>query len=138
MGIYFLDEYSLSHFIGGIILHRMGLPRILSYSLHILFEIFENYIYVPYFGGRCININYILPILDCKTVPDTKKNIIGDQICFMLGYEFANQISFIPKLPKNSRIFIPILPLVLSMITTNIIGKTPSYEIINKDSPSMK
>jgi len=129
MGIDYLDEYSLSHFIGGIILHRMGLPRILSYILHIFFEIFENYIYVPYFGGRCIRINYILPILDCKTISDTEKNIIGDQICFMLGYEFANQIGFFPKLPKNSWIFIPIIPLVLSMITTNIIGETPVYEI---------
>ena len=48
MGINYLDEYSLSHFVGGIILHRMNIPRLLSYGLHIIFEIFENYIYVPY------------------------------------------------------------------------------------------
>ena len=77
MGIHYLDEYSISHFIAGIILHRMNIPRLLSYGLHILFEIFENYIYVPYFGGRCIRIEYLLPIPDCKTIPDTKKNIIA-------------------------------------------------------------
>ena len=77
MGIHYLDEYSLSHFIAGIILHRTNIPRLLSYGLHIFFEIFENYIYVPYFGGRCIRIEYLLPIPDCKTIPDTTKNIIG-------------------------------------------------------------
>ena len=76
MGIDYLDEYSLSHFIAGIILHRMNIPRLLSYGLHLFFEIFENYIYVPYFGGRCIRIEYLLPIMDCKTIPDTTKNII--------------------------------------------------------------
>ena len=35
MGIHYLDEYSISHFIAGIILHRMNIPRLLSYGLHI-------------------------------------------------------------------------------------------------------
>tara|TARA_B100000963_G_C22557676_1_gene639776 strand:+ start:299 stop:712 length:414 start_codon:yes stop_codon:yes gene_type:complete len=132
MGINYLDEYSLSHFVGGIILHHMNIPRLVSYGLHIIFEIFENYIYVPYFGGRCIRIEYLLPIMDCKTVPDTTKNILGDQVCFMLGYEFSNLLKYPKlKLSKYSWILIPILPLILSMITTNIIGKTPSYEFKN-------
>ena len=131
MGKYYLDYYSFSHFIGGIILQRMGLSRIVAYSLHIFFELFENYIYVPYFKGRCISIPYILPIVDCKTKPDSLINMISDQIFFMLGFEFAKKISikYIPMLPNYFILFIPILPLILSLITTNIIGKTPKYEV---------
>lgn len=132
MGIYILDEYTLSHFIGGMILHRMNIPRLIAYILHIFFEIFENYIYVPYFGGRCINIKYILPIIDCKTVPDTTQNIISDQIFFMLGFEFSNLLKYPNlKLPKYTWILIPILPLLLSLITTNIVGYLPTYEFKN-------
>ena len=49
----------------------------------------------------------------------------------MLGFEFAKKISikYIPMLPNYFILFIPILPLILSLITTNIIGKTPKYEV---------
>ena len=131
MGIDFIDEYTLSHFLGGMIMQRMGLSRVISYSLAILYEIFENYIWVPYFGGRCIRVKYILPILDCKTKPDTIQNIVGDIFFYILGYEFAKTISnkYIPMLPKSFIYLIPIVPLLLSLITTNIIGKTPKYEV---------
>ena len=131
MGIHLLDYYSFSHFIGGMILQRMGLSRIVAYSLHVFFELLENYIYVPYFKGRCISIPYILPIVDCKTKPDTIRNMIGDQLCFMIGYEYAKliNIKYIPMLPNYFILFIPVLPLILSLITTNIIGKTPKYEV---------
>ena len=92
MGIHFFDYYSFSHFIGGMILQRMGLSRIIAYSIHIFFELLENYIYVPYFKGRCISIPYILPIVDCKTEPDSLINMISDQIFFMIGFEFARKI----------------------------------------------
>ena len=131
MGIDFFDDYSFSHVLGGGIIQRMGISRIVAYSLSIFYELLENYIWVPYFGGRCIN-HYIFPIVDCKTKADTIQNMIGDQISFMIGYEFAELIDekHIPMLPKYFRIFIPILPLLLSLITTNMIGKTPEYEII--------
>ena len=131
MGIHFFDYYSISHFIGGMILQRMDLSRVDAYSLHVFFELFENYIFVPYFGGRCISIPYILPIVDCNTKPDSLTNMISDQIFFMLGYEFAKKISikYIPMLPDYFKLSIPLLPLILSLITTNIIGKTPKYEM---------
>ena len=132
MGIDFIDEYTLSHFIGGMIMQRLGLSRAISYSLAILYEIFENYIRVPYFGGyRCIQIKYILPIPDCKTKPDTVKNIVGDIFFYILGYELAKMIStkYMPMLPKSFIYLIPIGPFLLSLITTNIIGGTPDSEL---------
>ena len=131
MGKHFFDYYSISHFIGGMILQRMDLSRVDAYSLHVFFELFENFFYVPYCKGRCISIPYILPIVDCKTKPDSLINMISDQIFFMLGYEFAKKISikYIPMLPYYFKLSIPLLPLILSLITTNIIGKTPKYEM---------
>ena len=129
MGKDLLDVYSISHFIAGIVFHQMGLTRKEAYLLHVFFELFENYIYIPYFGGRCINIKYILPIEDCKTYPDTFTNMLGDQLCFMLGYELVKKIKYIPMLPKYSIYFIPIIPTLFSLITTNILGYTPKYEI---------
>ena len=57
--------------------------------------------------------------------------MIGDQLWFMMGYEFARliNIKYIPMLPKYFIFMIPIGPLLLSLITTNIIGKTPKYEV---------
>ena len=131
MGKHFFDYFSISHFIGGMILQRMDLSRVDAYSLHVFFELFENYIFVPYFGGRCISIKHLLPITDCKTKPDSLINMISDQIFFMIGFEFAKliNIKYIPMLPNYFILFIPILPLILSLITTNIIGKTPKYEV---------
>ena len=83
MGKHFFDYYSISHFIGGMILQRMDLSRVDAYSLHVFFELFENFFYVPYCKGRCISIPYILPITDCKTKPDSLINMISDQIFFM-------------------------------------------------------
>ena len=67
MGKDFLDIYSVSHMIGGMILQRMGLSVVVANIFHVFFEFFENFIYVPYFGGRCIKLPPILPIEDCKT-----------------------------------------------------------------------
>ena len=68
----------------------------------------------------------IYNILDCKTAPDTLQNMIGDQICFMMGYEFARfiHIRYLPMFPKYAVIGLPILPLVLSLITKNLIELT--------------
>ena len=121
MGLRSIDYFSISHFVGGMILQRMGLSRITSYSLHVFHELFENIEEVVRIR-RCISIPYILPVVDCKTEPDSVVNMISDQIFFMLGFEVANIISlkYIPVLPKYSRIFIPILALILSLMTVNI------------------
>ena len=93
-------------------------------------RIFENFIYVPYFGGRCIKLPPILPIEDCKTTPDSLLNMLGDQLSFYIGYKIAEKIpeKKLPYLPSYSLIILPILPLILSLITTNIIGYLPEYE----------
>lgn len=131
MGKLFFDHYSISHLVGGMILQRMNLSFIHANLLHLFFEIFENKFYIKHFGGRCIKIKHLLPINDCKTVSDTNINIIGDQFFFIIGYLIMTKISekTVPYLPKISLLSLPFIPLILSLITTNIIGKTPKYEI---------
>ena len=130
MGKELLDVYSVSHMVGGMILQRMGLSVVVANLLHAFFEFFENFIYVPYFGGRCIKLPPILPIEDCKTNPDSILNMLGDQLSFYIGYKIAEKIpeKKLPYLPSYSLIILPILPLILSLITTNIIGYLPEYE----------
>ena len=131
MGKDFLDIYSVSHMIGGMILQRMGLSVVVANIFHVFFEFFENFIYVPYFGGRCIKLPPILPIEDCKTNPDSILNMFGDQLSFYIGYKIAEKIheKNLPYLPSYSLITLPIIPLLLSLITTNIIGYLPKYEV---------
>ena len=130
MGKDLFDVYSISHIVGRIILQRMKLTVIEANILHAFFEFFENFIYVPYFGGRCIKLPPILPIEDCKTTPDSLLNMLGDQLSFYIGYKIAEKIpeKKLPYLPSYSLIILPILPLILSLITTNIIGYLPEYE----------
>lgn len=129
MGVAFLDEYSISHLVGGIILQRMKISFIFANILHILYEIFENHIYIPYFGKRCINLKPLLPVEDCKTKPDTNINIFSDQLFFILGYLISTNISLkiIPYLPNISIIILPFISIISSLITTNIIGYLPNY-----------
>ena len=122
MGKDLFDYYSVSHFVGGLLVQRMGISRWDAYGLHIIFEILENSIYLK----RCFHIPYILPIVDCKNIPDSLKNMIGDQICFMIGYEFAKyiHIKYIPMFPKYSILSLLILPSIGSSIVTNLIELT--------------
>ena len=131
MGKNLFDAFSMSHMVGGMILQRMGLSVVVANLLHAFFEFFENFIYVPYFGGRCIKIPPILPIEDCKTNPDSILNIFGDQLSFYIGYKIAEKIpeKKLPYLPSYTLILLPIIPLLLSLITTNIIGYLPKYEV---------
>ena len=131
MGQDFLDAFSMSHMFGGMILQRMGLSVVVANIFHVFFEFFENFIYVPYFGGRCIKLPPILPIEDCKTNPDSILNMFGDQLSFYIGYKIAEKIpeKNISYLPSYSLITLPIIPLLLSLITTNIIGYLPKYEV---------
>ena len=129
MGIHFIDEYTISHIIGGIILQRMRFSFLTANILHFVYEIFENHIYIPYFGKRCINLKPLLPIEDCKTKSDTNINLLSDQLFFILGYLISSNIS-LKTIPYLSNIYILILPflsLILSLLTTNIIGYLPKY-----------
>ena len=131
MGVKIIDNYTLSHFVGGMLMQRMGLSRPIVYSLAILYEILENYIIIKYYGGRCISIKYILPVVDCKTKPDSLENMISDCLFYFIGYELAKliDIKYMPMFPKNFRWLIPLGPFLLSLLTTNIIGKTPDDEM---------
>ena len=131
MGVKFIDNYTMSHFVGGMLMQRMGLSRLMAYSLAILYEILENYLLIKYYGGTCISIKYILPVVDCKTRPDSFKNIISDCLFYLIGYELAKliDIKYMPMFPKNFRWLIPLGPFLLSLLTTNIIGKTPDDEM---------
>ena len=136
MGKRFIDFYSISHLIAGILFQRMDISFKTANLLHIFFEVFENYYWVPKHGGRCIKIPF-LPIVDCKTVSDTLINSIGDQLFFIIGliisqYLFKNSLFF----PKWTYLFIPIIPLLLSTIFTNIIGKNPEDEYIKNTQPT--
>ena len=78
MGKKFIDYYSITHFIGGIILEKFNISFINSNILHFLFEMIENYILVPLQKRGCIRLPPILPIKDCKVEPDTKINILDN------------------------------------------------------------
>ena len=92
MGKKFIDYYSITHFIGGIILEKFNISFINSNILHFLFEMIENYILVPLQKRGCISLPPILPIKDCKSEPDTKINILGDQLSFIIGNVFCMAI----------------------------------------------
>lgn len=128
MGRNFIDTYTISHFVGGIIFEKMGLSFGLANFLHLLFELFENYYWVPFHGGRCFGISF-LPVVDCKNIPDSITNILGDQLSFALGH-LASKKYLADKyyLPTWTRVFIPLLPLILSLIFTNILGINPKVE----------
>ena len=126
MGKDYFDVYTPSHLVGGIILQRMRFTLLEANILHLVFEIYENTI-----GWRCFNLSPLLKVKDCKTKPDTYQNIIVDQLSFFLGFKIAEKIpkENLPYLPKYSLLLLPIIPFLLSLITTNIIGYVPKYEV---------
>tara|TARA_Y100001958_G_scaffold102075_1_gene70959 strand:- start:2613 stop:2993 length:381 start_codon:yes stop_codon:yes gene_type:complete len=122
MGKKFIDYYSITHFIGGIILEKFNISFINSNILHFLFEIIENYILVPIQKRGCISLPPILPIKDCKNEPDTKINILGDQLSFIIGYLFSSYfLKNIKHIPEKYIYLLPLLPFISSLIMTNII-----------------
>ena len=122
MGKKFIDYYSITHFIGGIILERLNISFIHSNLLHFLFEIIENYILVPLQKRGCLSFPPILPIKDCKNEPDTKINILGDQLSFIVGFLFSSCfLKNTSHLSKKFIYFLPLLPFISSLIMTNII-----------------
>jgi hypothetical protein len=136
MGLKYFDAYAPSHFFGGVTFYLLGFDFISSILLHTFFEIFENYYWVQK-SGYCIKLPPILKLEDCKTKPDSVKNIIGDTISFMLGYIFS--IYFIKKAYlKNINLYLKVIiitlivPLGYSLITTNLLGYLPEYEHFKK------
>jgi hypothetical protein len=122
MGKKFIDYYSITHFIGGIILEKFNISFINSNILHFLFEMIENYILVPLQKRGCISLPPILPIKDCKVDPDTKINILGDQLSFIIGYLFSLCfLKNIKNIPEKYIYLLPLLPFISSLIMTNII-----------------
>lgn len=122
MGKKFIDYYSITHFIGGIILEKFNISFINSNILHFLFEIIDNYILVPLQKRGCISLPPILPIKDCKNEPDTKINILGDQLSFIIGYLFSSCfLKNIKNIPEKYIYLLPLLPFISSLIMTNII-----------------
>ena len=57
--------------------------------------------------------------------------MLGDQLSFYIGYKIAEKIpeKKLPYLSSYTLILLPIIPLLLSLITTNIIGYLPKYEV---------
>ena len=124
MGKKFIDYYSITHFIGGVILEKFNIPFITSNILHFLFEIIDNYILVPLQQRGCISLPPILPIKDCKNEADTKINILGDQLSFIIGYLFSSYFfKNMKNIPKKYIYLLPVLPFIFSLIMTNIIKK---------------
>lgn len=136
MGVNYFDAYSPSHFFAGVTFYLIGIDFITGIILHTIYEIFTNYFLVKK-GGYCIKIPF-LKIADCKTKPDSIKNIIGDTISFALGFIIAQFIIKEPKF-KNINIYIKliiilfIIPIGYSTLTTNILGYLPDYEHYSKN-----
>ena len=122
MGKNLIDAYSITHFIGGIILEKFNISFITSNILHFLFEIIENYILVPLQKRGCISLPPILPIKDCKNESDTIINILGDQLSFIVGFSFSSHfLKNIKNIPKKYIYLLPLLPFILSLVMTNIL-----------------
>jgi len=131
MGVDYFDAYSPSHFFAGVTFYLIGIDLITGIFLHTIFEIFSNNFWVQR-GGYCIKLPF-LKIEDCKTKPDSIKNIIGDTISFIIGFIVAQFLIKEPKF-KNISVFIKliiilfVIPFGYSSITTNILGYLPDYE----------
>ena len=81
MGQYFLDKYSILHFVTGILWHYMGFDILSLFILHTIFEIVEN----SKIGTHIINTYFkIWP--GGKSSTDTLLNIIGDILISLVGW----------------------------------------------------
>jgi hypothetical protein len=83
MGKYFLDQYSVLHFISGMIAYLLGVPFVIWIMVHICFEILENMR-----DGRYIITNYLTFWPGGKKSTDSFLNSMGDNLCAMLGWVF--------------------------------------------------
>lgn len=131
MGKQFLDVYSITHVLAGIIFEKMGLSFCDANVLHLFYELFVNYFLLPVFGGIRIKLPYVtLP--EIKNLPDSTINSIGDQLTFILGFLIGRHcLSNKYYLPKWTIVFIPLVPIVLSFTFTQIIGRNFDDEYDN-------
>ncbi len=81
MGIKLVDQYTYLHFATGIISYFFGIPLILWFVLHTIFELTEN----TSFGMYLIN-TYFKFWPGGKPKSDSIINIIGDTIGTLLGW----------------------------------------------------
>ena len=73
------------------------------------------------------SINYVVSAVEDYL--NTNINILSDQLFFIVGYLISSNIS-LKTIPYLSGIYILILPflsLILSLLTTNLIGYLPKY-----------
>ena len=123
MGVNFIDYYTPSHFIAGVILERLNINFNMFIFLVILFEFIENIIWTDVFTNKCIKIPG-LKYKDCKTEKDSVINSLSDILFGILGYKFSKYMFVNYKyFSKIYLFFIPIMPFLFSAITTNIIKK---------------
>ena len=81
MGTYFLDQYSLLHFVSGILCRHLNISFTFLFIFHIIFEYIEN----SKKGMYVIN-NYLKIWPGGKPNPDTFVNSVGDIISSLCGW----------------------------------------------------
>lgn len=92
MGTEFTDKYSLLHFATGIIAYYWGVPIILWFVVHLLYEYLENT--AP--AMKIINKIKMWP--GGKDHADTTLNSVGDQFYGLLGWAFTHVFLQVVKL----------------------------------------
>ena len=97
MGLKLFDQYTYLHFASGIISYFFGLPIILWFIIHTIFEISEN----TQLGIYIIN-NYLKFWPGGKPHSDSLINIIGDTIGTLLGWLSAYGID---KIGNNYNLY---------------------------------
>jgi len=89
MGFQLFDQYSILHFAVGIILFFWQFNFWIAFGIHFLFEIIEN----TQFGMKLINNYFVgkgmIRWPGGKYYADSTKNIIGDNISFIVGFLLA-------------------------------------------------
>lgn len=91
MGHRLFDQYSLLHASVGIVFYFWSVPLLISFLLHFLFEIIEN----TSLGMKMINTHFIsLGWPGGKPEPDSNKNILGDNISFVVGWLLASYLDY--------------------------------------------
>jgi hypothetical protein len=84
MGYYFVDKFTILHFLLGIIAYYIGISFVLWIITHVTFEILENTKEGMYFITT-----YLTFWPGGKKSPDTLMNSLGDNIFAILGWLFG-------------------------------------------------
>ena len=99
MGYRLFDQYSVLHLAVGIVAYFWNVAFWPAFGIHMAFEIFEN----TKAGMRIINDYFVgtsfLTWPGRKDNSDSLRNIIGDNIAFIAGYQLA---LFLDKMGKKN------------------------------------